>query len=198
MIIRTPAVVLPRDVVTDRPPSAPPAMRLHHIVGAAETELPWTTRRTPSGGVVFAGFEVYERNPPAAARTYRLVVRPDRALRPEQPDGYLFTVPADFAVWPVTVAVTLLPGPAYPYLPQTPVLHGRILRAGGAPVPDTEVAVLLDGGRITARGLTDDKGRFSVGVPHRRTGRNLTLRAAGARHQLTDADFDRPVNLTVP
>ena len=198
MIIHTPAMVLPRDEVTGRPPSAPPAMSLRSIRGGVETDLPWTARPTMSGGVVFSGFEAYESNLPAAARDYRLVVHPDPRLRPERPAGYPFTVPPDVAAWPVTIPVALLPGPAYPFLPQIPVLHGSVLRADHSAVAETEVAVLLDTGAVTARGLTDDRGRFSVGVPRRRAGRNLTLRAAGLQQAVTDDDFQRPVNLLIP
>lgn len=198
MKIRTPAVVWPSDVVTGRPPPAPPAMRLLGVAGGTEIELPWTARPTASGGVVFDGFEVYESNPPAVDRDYRLVVRADPALRPEQPAGYLFTVPKDFAAWPVKVPVTLLPGPAYPFLPQVPVLHGRVLRPSAEPLPDTEVAVLLADGTVTARGLTDSKGRFSVGVVRQREGRALVLSAADVERPLVAADFHRSIDLIIP
>jgi hypothetical protein len=192
--VRTRVVVLPRDDVTGRPASRAPAMRLL----VAGNELPWTPRSTAGGAVLFSGLDLNRDAPPTGPAGYLLLVEPDPVLRPEQPAGYQFVVPVDPDRWPVRVPVTLLPGPAYPYLPQLPVIHGRVHRATGEPVPDTLVAVLLDSGATAARAATDEAGRFSAGLPRRRTGQALTIRAAGVQRPLDPTDFHRSVDLIVP
>src|SRR5690242_3524683 len=182
--IRAAAVVRIEDAVTGRPPQHPPPMRLQRLGTSDPVDLTWTARLTVGGAVVFSGFDRVDPPPPSSAappaEDYLLIVEPDPALRPEQLTGYRFTVPPDPARWPVDVVVRLLPGPAYPYAPQVPSVHGQVLRPGSGrvPVAGAVVSVTEDAGEaILARAGADHKGRFTAGLLRYRTARTISAQA---------------------
>jgi hypothetical protein len=211
--VDTQVVVLPREEVTGRTPPVPPLMRLQRMTATGPVDLTGAFRLTLGGNVVFDGFDrVRTAGDVGPAQDYLLTVAGDPVLRPELAGGYVFTVPADPAQWPVQVAVRLLPGPAYPYNQHVPVVRGRVLRAGADPdaVPDAIVVVSeTAAGTVLARCAADHAGRFSAGVPRYRSIRTRTPRAvevratapdgtAGTTVPLLPEDFHRPLHLTIP
>ncbi len=202
--VRTKAVVVPVDEVTGQPPAVPPAMRLQRLLGSDAVDLDWRTTRTLSGAVVFDGHtDVSGRT---AEERYRLLVEGDATVRPERPGGYVFTVGADPAGWPVRVVVRLLPGPAYAYQLRLPVVRGSVVEFAPErpPVANAVVVASEDGGaHETARCATDDRGSFSLGLPGYRPSKTILIRAVapgflpGAWRRVTPTSLQQPVQLTV-
>ncbi len=196
------------DAVTGGPPYKPPTLRLRQVDPAtgALAEVGGPARLTAGGAVVFSRLDT---TGPAVGtvRQYRLDVEADPVSGPEQAGGYPITVPADPAVWPVEVAVVLLPGPAYPYAAHIPVLRGQVLRAppDGSPVAGAVVTVTENvTGAVVARAAADHLGRYTAGVPRYRATRAISAQpvapdgATGTIQQLADDDFRRSVDLTIP
>lgn len=202
--VRTKAVVVVVDDVTGRPPPLPPAMRMQRLLGSEAVDLDWRTTLTVGGAVVFDGHMDVEGT--ASLERYRLLVEADAAVRPERPGGYVFTVGANPARWPVRLVVRLLPGPAYAYQPRLPVVRGRVVELADQrpPVADAVVAASEDGGAtVAARCASDDRGGFGLGLPGYRPSKTIVIRAAApgflpaAWRQLRPNDLQRPVRLTV-
>jgi hypothetical protein len=206
LLVRTKAVVLVVDDTTGRPPALLPTMHLQRLGGDGPVDLGWRTTVTLGGAVVFEGLMDVGGAP--AAERYRLLVDGDDALRPDRPDGYDLTVPANPALRPVQVAVRLLPGPGYAYAPRLPVVRGRVLEPTPGPqpvpVPNAVVVASEDGGTtVSARCGADRRGSFSLGLPTYRASQTTVIRATapdGAAtpwRPLVARDFETSVHLTV-
>jgi hypothetical protein len=202
--VRTKAVVVVLDDVTGQPPPLPPAMRMQRLLGPDAVELDWRTTLTLGGAVVFDGHMDVDGT--AALERYRLIVEADAAVRPDRPSGYVFTVGANPARWPVRLVVRLLPGPAYAYQAGVPLVHGRVVELAPErpPVEDAVVAASEDGGTtVAARCAADERGSFSLGLPRYRPTRPIVVRASApgflpaAWRRLTPTDLQRSVQLTI-
>jgi hypothetical protein len=202
--VRTKAVVVVLDDLTRQPPPLPPAMRMQRLLGPDTVELDWRTTLTAGGAVVFNGH--MDVDGAAAVERYRLIVEADASMRPDRPGGYVFTVGANPARWPVRLVVRLLPGPAYAYQAGLPVVHGRVLELAPErpPVADAVVAASEDGGTtVAARCATDERGSYSLGLLRFRPTRPVVIRAGapgflpGTWRRLTPMDLTRPVRLTI-
>jgi hypothetical protein len=205
--VRTKAIVLVVDHVTQKPPPLPPPMRLQRLLGPDAVDLDWHTTLTPGGAVVFDGHMDVDGT--TTAEHYRLIVESDAAQRPDRPGGYAFTVGANPARWPVRVAVRLLPGPAYAYQLRVPVVRGRVveLARGSPPVADAEVTASEPGVvvpmELVTRCATDERGSFSLGLPEYQPTSSIRIRASApgfvdsAWRPVKAEDLDRPVRLTI-
>jgi hypothetical protein len=202
--VRTKAVVVVVDEVTGRPPPLPPAMRMQRLLGPEAVDLDWRTTLTVGGAVVFDGHMDVEGT--AALERYRLLVEADAAVRPERPAGYVFTVGANPARWPVRLVVRLLPGPAYAYQPRLPVVRGQVVELAPQrpPVANAVVAASEDGGAtVAARCGSDERGGFSLGLQGYRPSKTILIRAVapgfqpGAWRQLQPKDLQRTVRFTI-
>ena len=127
-------------------------------------------------------------------------------MRPDRPGGYVFTVGADPARWPVRVVVRLLPGPAYLHQLRLPVVRGSVVEftPERPPVSDAVVVASEDGGaHVAARCATDERGSFGLGLPGYRPSKTILIQARATGFQpsawrrLTPTSLQRPVQLTV-
>jgi len=209
LLVRAKAVVKVVDGFTSKPPLVPPAMRLQRLEGEAVMELDWRPTLTLGGAVVFGALANLGGTP--TAERYRLLVDADDVLRPDQPDGYDIDVPGDPALWPVQVAVNLLPGPGYAFTPPLPVVRGLVLEPGPElqPVPDAVVVATKDVNRpeaerrAFAQCRADHRGSFSLGLPGYRDSQAVLFMATaldGATtpwQPLVAEDLKTSVHLTV-
>ena len=208
--IRTKAFVVVLDDVTEEPPSQHPEMRLKQLLdkpdgtGKEAVDLDWRTTLTLGGAVVFDGNMVV--NGTTTVEHYKLIVVGDEVQRPDRPNGYAFTVGLNPTRWPVRLVVRLLPGPAYPYQLQLPIVRGSVvaLLPERPPVTDAVVVVSEDAGAtIAARCATDERGAFSLGLPSYRPSKSFLIQATADGfkpspwRRLTAKGLERPFQLIV-